>query len=180
MKKFLKKKYFIGLALILILGAGVYFRLPPKLRPVIGECTVTINCTAIENHRENLKDEKLPFVPRTGYIAKDFKMEVHEGDTVYTIVSRFCKENTCIDNCKFCQVNKDRVPFESSFVSGNRSYYVESIHNLSERDCGAGSGWIFTINGEMKGTSASLHSVNPGDRIEWIYACDYTTDIVQN
>ncbi len=49
------------------------------------------------------------------------------------------------------------------------SAYIEGIANIYEFDCGALSGWTYTVNGVSPGVGCNLCTLNNGDKSEWIY-----------
>ncbi len=60
------------------------------------------------------------------------------------------------------------------------SAYIEGIGNLYEFDCGAGSGWMYRVNGWFPNYGSSRYAVKDGDVIEWLYTCDLGRDIGGN
>jgi len=55
--------------------------------------------------------------------------------------------------------------------------YVSGIGNLYEFDEGAGSGWLFSVNGTFSSRSAGASKIKPGDEIRWVYTTDYGKDV---
>ena len=68
--------------------------------------------------------------------------------------------------------------------TGAASGYVRSItapsilggYTLSEFDNGAGSGWMFTVNGTHGNYALDEHVLQNGDRIVWHYVDNYATE----
>ena len=61
-------------------------------------------------------------------------------------------------------------------ISGSRAY-VTAINGLSEFDYGSNSGWLFTVNGEVAGsTPSSSYRLSVGDDVLWYYTTDYKKD----
>ena len=68
--------------------------------------------------------------------------------------------------------------------TGAASGYVRSItapsilggYTLSEFDNGAGSGWMFTVNGTHDNYALDEHVLQNGDRIVWHYVDNYATE----
>ncbi len=54
-------------------------------------------------------------------------------------------------------------------VDGKRNY-VKSIGGLAEFDCGANSGWLYSVNGEFPNKAASSYELKNGDEVVWIYS----------
>ena len=138
-------------------------------------CTVRIECGTILDNLKKLKRGKEAFVPASGVILSGAEVEVQTGDTVFTVLKRACEENPCDANCKWCQ--KDGVQIEYTFTPGFDTYYVEGIHQLYEMDCGAMSGWMFSVNGKFAEEGASSVPVSPGDTVLFTYTCDMGDDV---
>jgi uncharacterized protein YcfJ len=60
---------------------------------------------------------------------------------------------------------------------GGSSNYVSSIGGLAEFQFGAGSGWIYTVNGVRPGVGAGAYRLQGGESIRWIYTLDYGNDL---
>ena len=55
--------------------------------------------------------------------------------------------------------------------------YVSSIEQIAQFDYGAGSGWLYSVNGVTpSGTAAGDYRLADGDRVLWYYTTDYTRD----
>jgi hypothetical protein len=63
------------------------------------------------------------------------------------------------------------------FSGGAGAAYIKGIDNLYEFDHGAGSGWLYSVNGVFQSASSSLCPVREGDVIEWRYTLDFGADI---
>lgn len=148
---------------------------PPTTQKPNNTCTVRIECKTIQNNLKKLKAGKAAFVPQSGVILADAAVELQPGDTAFTVLQRACKENVCTDNCKYCK--NGGIQIEYTYTPGFNTYYVEGIHQIYEKDCGAMSGWMFSLNGTFPEVGASSVSVSPGDRIVFAYTCDMGDDI---
>lgn len=138
-------------------------------------CTLTIDCKTIKNNMSSLKKGLEGFVTKNGYILKDAKVEFQDGETVFDVIKRACKENVCTDNCKYCQ--KGGIQIEYSYTPAYESYYIEGIHQLYEKSCGAMSGWLYSVNGEFPQVSSSVYPVKSGDNIVFTFTCDGGDDV---
>ena len=58
--------------------------------------------------------------------------------------------------------------------------YVRGINNLFEFDHGAGSGWLYAINGEFMGVGSGNFIVAPGNSVSWHYTLDLGADLGAN
>jgi hypothetical protein len=71
---------------------------------------------------------------------------------------------------------RDVLDNTSLSVSGTRAY-VTGINGLNEFDNGENSGWLFTVNGGVAGTTgANSYRLSIGDEVLWYYTSDYTQD----
>ena len=138
-------------------------------------CFVTIDCRNIKNNLSSLKKEKKAFVPQSGYILKDARVPFEEGESAFDALKRACKENVCTDNCEYCQ--KGGIQLEFSFTPAYKSYYVEGIHQLYEKDCGSFSGWMFSVNGKFSDVSSSEYLLKAGDKITFAYTASMGDDL---
>ena len=55
--------------------------------------------------------------------------------------------------------------------------YVYSIAGIAEFSGGAGSGWVFRVNGEFPGGAADSISLSAGDTVEWLFTRDLGQDV---
>ena len=71
--------------------------------------------------------------------------------------------------------NKICFEFEGSAI--NKSVYVEGIGNLYEFDGGDMSGWMYRVNGVFANVGCSEYIIKAGDKIEFVYTCNFGKDI---
>lgn len=126
-------------------------------------CTLSIECTSIFNHLKDLEPEKLDVLPKNGIIFAAQAVAFYEGESVYDVLQRVCREN--------------RIHMEASFTPMYNSAYVEGIDNLYEFDCGSGSGWMYRVDGWYPNYGCSRYQLKQGEKIEWRYTCDLGKDI---
>lgn len=126
-------------------------------------CTISISCATILNNTDKLNKTKNQLVPSDGWILKETTVEFDDGDSVFDVLKQ-----TCLNM---------KIHLEFSKTPIYNSYYIEGINNLYEFDCGSASGWMYRVNNTYKSYSASEIKVKNGDKIEWLYTCDYGKDI---
>lgn len=126
-------------------------------------CTFSIECSTILNNLNLLDPEKLEMVPSNGVILAKTTVTFYEGESVYDVLQRVCKENG--------------IHMESSWTPIYNSAYVEGIHNLYEFDCGNLSGWMYRVNGWYPNYGCSRYQLQQGDAVEWRYTCDLGNDV---
>lgn len=126
-------------------------------------CTFSIECSTILNNLDKLKQEKADEIPSNGIILAPTTVAFYEGESVYTVLQRVCKENG--------------IQMEASFTPIYNSAYVEGIHNLYEFDCGQLSGWMYRVNGWYPNYGCSRYVLTDKEVVEWRYTCDLGKDV---
>ena len=126
-------------------------------------CTLSIECSTILNNLDMLDPDKLDMVPSSGVILSKTAVTFYEGESVFDVLQRFCKEND--------------IHMEAEWTPIYNSAYVEGIHNLYEFDCGALSGWMYKVNGWYPNYGSSRYQLKDGDVVEWRFTCDLGNDI---
>ena len=126
-------------------------------------CTFSIECSTILNNLDMLDPDKLEMVPSGGVILKKTTVTFYEGESVFDVLQRLCKEKG--------------IHMEAEWTPNYNSAYVEGIHNLYEFDCGALSGWMYKVNGWYPNYGSSRYQLKDGDVVEWRYTCDLGNDV---
>ncbi len=126
-------------------------------------CTFSIECSTILNNLSDLEPDKFEVLPKDGIILKKQTVTFCEGESVYDVLQRICKENN--------------IHMEASWTPMYNSAYVEGIHNLYEFDCGSLSGWMYRVNGWYPNYGCSRYQLAQGDIVEWRYTCDLGRDV---
>ena len=121
-------------------------------------CTITIRCDTILDNMDNLDPAKVPCVPDNGVILREVTVEFEEGETVFDVLKRVCKQYN--------------IPIEYSWTPMYDSYYIEGINNLYEFDCGSESGWMYKVNGWFPNYGCSSYYLTGGEKIVWCYTCN--------
>ncbi len=121
-------------------------------------CTITIRCDTILNNMDNLDPAKAPYVPDDGVILREVTVEFEEGETVFDVLNRVCRQYN--------------IPIEYSWTPMYDSYYIEGINNLYEFDCGSESGWMYKVNGWFPNYGCSGYYLTGGEKIFWCYTCN--------
>lgn len=131
---------------------------PPSLT-----CTFSIECSSIFNNLSNLENGKLDILPKNGIILVQQQVVFYEGESVYDVLQRICREN--------------KIHLEASYTPVYNSAYIDGIGNLYELDCGSGSGWMYRVNGWYPNYGCGRYTLQQGDSIEWRYTCNLGKDI---
>ena len=129
-------------------------------------CIISISCETILDNIDKCVESKKALVPEDGIILPATEVTFSDGESVYDVLQRVCKEAG--------------IQIESSFTPAYNSAYVEGINNLYEFDCGELSGWMFSVNGWYPNYGCSKYTVNAGDEICWVYTCNLGKDVGDN
>ena len=130
---------------------------------VAHSCTLSIECSTILDNMDWLDPEKVELVPEDGIILPATTVTFYEGESVFNILQRTCKQQ------------KLHMEFENTPMYN--SAYIEGIHNLYEFDCGELSGWMYSVNGWFPNYGVSRYQLKEGDVVEFRYTCDLGRDV---
>ena len=126
-------------------------------------CTISISCATILDNMDDLDEEKVDIVPADGWILEPMTVTFHEGESVFDILLRVCKEQN--------------IHMEFMDTPMYNSAYIEGIHNLYEFDCGPLSGWMYKVNEWFPNYGCSRYALQNGDIVCWVYTCDLGADV---
>ncbi|MBR5947745.1 MAG: DUF4430 domain-containing protein [Clostridia bacterium] len=126
-------------------------------------CTLYIECTTILDNMNDFNTDKLEVLPENGIVLEKCTVSFKKGESVYDVMVR--------------ELMARKIHMEASYTPVYDSAYVEGINNLYEFDCGAGSGWTYSVNGAFPNYGCSKYYLNDGDAVEWHYTCDFGADV---
>ena len=126
-------------------------------------CTLSISCATILNNMDLCDPEKRELVPEDGWILKPTVVTFYEGESVFNVLQRTCKQQ--------------KIHMEFSNTPAYNSAYIEGIHNLYEFDVGNLSGWMYKVNDWFPNYGCSRYALKDGDIVEWVYTCDLGSDV---
>ena len=126
-------------------------------------CYLTIDCSTILYNMENLTEGKDILVPSDGVLLPRTAVTFYAGESVFDVLQRVTMEN--------------RIHMSSRFTPIYNSASIEAIGNLSEFDCGSGSGWMSNVNGWYPNYGVSRYVLQDGDDIQFNYTCDLGRDL---
>lgn len=126
-------------------------------------CTFSISCETILDNMDKCVENKKFLVPEDGIILPATEVTFSDGESVYDVLQRVCKDN--------------KIHLESSFTPVYNSAYIEGIQNLYEFDVGSLSGWMYSVNGWYPNYGCSRYQLKDGDVVEWRYTCDLGYDL---
>ena len=126
-------------------------------------CTISISCATILDNMAWLDPEKVELVPEDGWILEPTAVTYYEGESVFNVLQRTCKQN--------------RIHMEFENTPIYNSAYIEGINNLYEFDCGELSGWMYKVNDWFPNYGCSRYQLHEGDVICWVYTCNLGIDV---
>lgn len=126
-------------------------------------CTFSISCSTILDNMDICNEEKKELVPSDGWILKSTKVAFTDGESVFDVLQRVCRENG--------------IHMESEWTPMYNSAYIEGINNLYEFDVGDLSGWMYKVNGWFPNYGCSRYALKDGDVVAWCYTCDLGYDV---
>lgn len=126
-------------------------------------CTFSISCSKILESPEVISDSIADVIPKDGWIYKPQKIEINEGESVFDILLRVCRDNN--------------IHTEYSWTPVYNSSYIEGIGNIYEFDCGELSGWMYKVNDWYPNYGCSRYVVKNNDVIEWNYTLNSGRDL---
>ena len=129
-------------------------------------CTISISCATILDNMDQVEDQKKQLVPADGWLLPETVVTFYEGESVFDVLLRVCKEN--------------KLHMEYMDTPMYNSAYIEGIANLYEFDVGPLSGWMYNVNGWFPNYGCSRYALQDGDTVEWVYTCDLGADVGDN
>ena len=126
-------------------------------------CTLSISCATILDNMDLCNKEKRELVPEDGWILKPMTVTFYEGESVFNVLQRTCKQQ--------------KIHMEFVNTPAYNSAYIEGIHNLYEFDVGNLSGWMYKVNDWFPNYGCSRYALKDGDIVEWVYTCDLGYDV---
>ncbi|MBR5266339.1 MAG: DUF4430 domain-containing protein [Clostridia bacterium] len=126
-------------------------------------CTISISCSTILDNMDFCDENKKSLVPDDGWLLKPVSVTFYEGESVFNILMRTCKQQG--------------IHMEYMNTPIYNSAYIEGIGNLYEFDVGELSGWMYSVNGWFPNYGCSRYQLKDGDNIEWKYTCDLGNDV---
>ena len=118
-------------------------------------CYITVDCSAVLDNMDKLKEGHEEYVPENGLIIAKTKCTFKKGETVYDALERLCSKKGI------------------RLSSRNTVYgiYIEGINNIDEFDCGKQSGWLYSVNGKSPSFSCEKYELSNADEIVFKYVC---------
>ena len=126
-------------------------------------CTISISCSTILSNMDKCEESKKEWVPDNGVILSATTVTFTEGESVYDVLQRVCRDNG--------------IQMESSRSPEYNSAYVEGIANIYEKNVGSTSGWMYKVNGWFPNYGCSSYTLSQGDVVCWEYTCDLGADV---
>ena len=131
--------------------------------PTTYTCTISISCATILDNMDMLDKKKVNLIPADGWILKPVTVSFQEGESVFDVLQRVCKEK--------------KIHMEFSNTPIYNSAYIEGIYNIYELDVGSLSGWTYKVNDWFPNYGCSRYQLKDGDVISWAYTCNLGKDV---
>ena len=126
-------------------------------------CYLTISCRTILDNMDSLEEGKEGLVPEDGLLFPRQEVMFHPGESVFDVLQRVTREH--------------KIHLDASFTPLYNSAYIKGLGNLYEFDCGAASGWMYSVNGWHPDYGVSRYEVQEQDEIVFSYTCDLGRDL---
>lgn len=91
-----------------------------------------------------------------GIVAKNKQVAIITGDTVYSMLKRYCITNKILISAQ---------------KTGNGEY-VSSIDGVGQFDNGSESGWIYSVGGKFLSVDCNSYKLSSGETVKWVYTTD--------
>lgn len=116
--------------------------------------TFAIKCAELSNNIDKWSNKIKPssVVPTDGIVLAEIQIKLKAGSSVY-------------DALRYAAALKN-ITYMTQFGSD----YVTSIANISEKDAGTYSGWMYYVNNTPPNVSCSNYKIAEGDHIVWDYS----------
>ena len=131
--------------------------------PTSYSCTISISCATVLANLDYCDPAKTALIPADGWILKPLTVEFYQGENVFNILQRTCKQQG--------------IHLEFSNTPLYNSAYIEGINNLYEFDVGELSGWMYKVNDWFPNYGSSRYELKDGDVVAWVYTCDKGVDV---
>ncbi len=127
-------------------------KIPAQENPKTQTVSLSVTCQNAINDGILENPNFQGIVPENGVYYDNSAVEFETGESVLQVLKRCLKAQKIV-----YQIDS--------------SGYVKSIGGLSEFACGAQSGWLYKVNGELPNVSAKYYTLHAGDRVEFVYTC---------
>nr|WP_249435693.1 DUF4430 domain-containing protein [Paenibacillus sp. Marseille-Q4541] len=136
--------------------------------------TGTSTTSSAEAPKDKPKEEPVEETPKSNVITITIIGSPNEGTMMETVTVEIGEMKTVLDSLKNV-TRSSKMQMEYSGTGATA--YVKGINNLYEFDNGAGSGWMYSVNGKFPNRSAGVWPLQPGDDIRWLYTEDLGKDV---
>ena len=124
-------------------------------------CSIEISCESLAADKKQAQESMWKYIPSNGMILEKVSVKVDKGASVYDVLEKACKAKG--------------VALDATYTPMYKTYYIQGIGNIYEKQAGDMSGWIYKVNGVSPSRGASVYKVSDGDVISWRYTCDGKT-----
>lgn len=120
---------------------------------------ITIDVSDILENYDTLEKglQSEEFVPKSGKILELQKCEFTDGQTAYDLLKKAAED-------KGIKLETQKTDY---------GIYIYGINSIVSGSCGQSSGWMFNVNGKSPDVGADSYKLQPGDKVEFFYTCDF-------
>ena len=166
MKKDLLILFAVILALAVVIGGSeiqsvdeYYLQHIDDVTPGCETVTMSIDCSEILTHRQDLDPALADYVPPDGLLLPETVFVLREGDTAFDLLSRAAR---------YYHI---QMEYQGADKNAFSTVYVRGIGYFYEFSCGAYSGWTYRVNGASPTVGCSDFTLSDGDQLTWLYSC---------
>lgn len=157
----MKKTFLIVVCAIFSIFSIVFcFGCTNDLGEKIGQATITIECKTILDNMEKVETGLLEsgVIPKDGIILQDYKVDVFEKDSIYTLLKRVCEQN--------------KIQLDCTYGGAFQTHYIRAINHIYEMSVGESSGWMYFVDGKEPNKGISQFKLVGGEKIKIAYTCN--------
>lgn len=126
-------------------------------------CTIEIRCDTVTNTEKLTNQAVAKYIPKNGTILAETRVEIADGETAFEVLKRVTRQEGI------------QMEFRNDPVYSGA--YIEGINHLYEFDGGAGSGWMYKVNGWFPNYGCARYQMKDGDKMVWCYTCNIGKDV---
>lgn len=125
---------------------------------------IQVSVKPILDHMDDLNESKVSYVPEDGMLLPEQVITFEEGSSALDVLLKVTKDY--------------RIPvdYDKGAQSSTGSAFIKGIGQIYNGDCLDTSGWMLKIDDEWAERGADEITIKSGQKIEWIFICDYDTD----
>lgn len=105
-----------------------------------------------------------------GELKKGKENTLGNNGIIFSAEVEFTEGETVLDVLK-------RIGSNNGISIANNGGYIMGINGLDQKDCGAQSGWMYSVNGTFPSKSVNKYVLSNGDKVKILYTCSLGKDL---